>query len=73
MENSTITIGNSNGKRMKILVDNLQNSVNDNVVTFNRLRSLNTSRVNGMKFFTNDSERFETAEKLLTANFLITA
>lgn len=71
VENSTITIKHLNGKRMEILIDNLQNSIEENVRQFNKMRSLNISRVDGMKMFIQNSERFETAGKLLSSMFLL--
>lgn len=71
IENSTVIIKHSNEKRMLILIDILQNSVEENVDIFNKLRNLNISKVDGMKFFASDIERFECAEKLVNPKFLI--
>lgn len=56
---------------MLILIDNLQNSVEENVRDFNRLKSFNTAKADRTKFSVRGSTRIEAAEKFLTPNFLI--
>lgn len=70
-ENNTIIVANSSGKRMLILVDNMQTSVRDNVLDFNVFRRANVLKLDGMKMFYSDLHRFEGAVKLLSSKFLL--
>jgi hypothetical protein len=70
-EDNTIIVANSSGKRMLVLVDDMQNNVRDIVFQFNNFRSSNALKVDGMKLFFSDLERFECASKVLDSKFLL--
>lgn len=71
VENCNLVLKHYSGKRMEVFTDNLQNSIEENIKNFIGLKNLNGNRVDGIKFATLDSNRFEAAEKLMESKFLI--